>query len=163
MANLSIHPAPGLGDLLPGFFAVPQNPIDVGLSGITYAPGIGDILPGAFAVPQNPIKDYTSGTVKLIGQQSGGAGQLNGQPTCGCGCGGHGGCGGGMGDISTDISTFTSQLTAGNFSGALSSPILGLPAYMYLLGIAGLLFFFGGSTGPSRATRARRAYKAYAS
>ena len=46
MAMLNYHPAPGLGDLLPGFFVVPQNPI-TDTQGTTYVPRIGDILPGS--------------------------------------------------------------------------------------------------------------------
>ena len=67
---LNYHPAPGLGDLLPGFFVVPQNPI-TDTQGTTYVPRIGDILPGSFPVPQNPIKDYMTGQLSLIGRQPG--------------------------------------------------------------------------------------------
>lgn len=31
--KLDIYPAPGMGDLLPGWFAVPQNPLSVGYRG----------------------------------------------------------------------------------------------------------------------------------
>ena len=164
--NLSIHPAPGLGDLLPGWYAVPQNPVDIGLSGIGYTSGIGEILPGSFAVPQNPLKDYTAGRVRLIGQQSSSSGSLNGSPTHDCGCGGScGGCGSGsgMGTLSTDFSQLTTDLSSGNFSAALSDSIAGIPASMWLIGIAVAFFAFSGSTGPSRYSRARRAYRAYAS
>ena len=273
--NLSIHPAPGFGDLLPGWYAVPQNPVDAGMSGISYTPGIGDILPGVYAVPQNPLKDYISGQVRLIGQQSNATGQLNGAPVgggCGCGCGGHGGCGSGMGAAPTptgmpsvsvtptsetltracpgsyyyangrcvpigtgaaaayntimsssypgaptptgmpsltvsptgetltracpgnyfyangkcvpfgtgasaaygairnggvsglgDYPQLTADITAGNYTAALSDTILGVPVSMWLIGAAVAFFAFSGSTGPSRYSRARRAYRAYAS
>lgn len=58
------HPAPGFGDLLPGFFVVPQNPLwdnksralaPQGFAGAKYIPRMGDLLPGRFAVPQNPL------------------------------------------------------------------------------------------------------------
>jgi hypothetical protein len=67
MSMLNFHPAPGLGDLLPGEFVVPQNPIrdagtplvpsNVGLTkGRPYkVPKLGDLMPGKFAVPQNPL------------------------------------------------------------------------------------------------------------
>jgi hypothetical protein len=67
MPHLPFHPAPGFGDLMPGMFVVPQNPIqDAGTplvpsvqaanaGRVAYRPKIGDLLPGAFAVPQNPI------------------------------------------------------------------------------------------------------------
>jgi len=162
MAQLSVHPAPGLGDLLPGWFAVPQNPVE---GGVSYTPGIGDILPAVYVVPQNPLKDYTAGRVALIGQQSNTPGQLNGQKVggCGCGCGGSGACGGhgGMGDISTDFSQFTTDLTSGNFSQALQDPILGVPSSMWMVGVAAAFLLFSGSTGPSRYQRARSAYAAY--
>jgi hypothetical protein len=168
MAQLSLHPAPGLNDLLPGWYAVPQNPVEAGLSGISYTPSIGEILPAVYVVPQNPLKDYIAGRVALIGQQSNAPGQLNGQKVgvggCGCGCGGSGACGGhGMGDISTDFSQFTTDLSAGNFSQALSDPILGVPSAVWMVGAAAALLLFTGSTGPSRYQRARRAYSAYRS
>lgn len=90
MAFTAFHPAPGLGDLLPGFFVVPQNPITTpgtalvptlqGLNGnrITKRSGIGDLLPGSFIVPQNPLRDALTGGMSGLG--------------CGSGCGG--GCGG---------------------------------------------------------------------
>jgi hypothetical protein len=128
-ANIHIHPAPGLGELMPGWFAVPQNPIDFAKNGVSYTPGIGDILPASFVVPQNPIMDYVNGNVKLIGQGSGApkggnVGTAKGSGM-GCGCGGTcGGCGGGsghnhgtgMGDISTDFSNMVTDITTGNFT-----------------------------------------------
>lgn len=55
--NLPFHPAPGIGELLPGFFVVPQNPIRdaSGMGGVKYQPHIGELLPASFNVPQNPI------------------------------------------------------------------------------------------------------------
>jgi hypothetical protein len=67
MSHIPFHPAPGLGDLLPGEFVVPQNPIrDAGTalvpSAVALAGGrpykvakLGDLMPGKFTVPQNPI------------------------------------------------------------------------------------------------------------
>lgn len=40
----SIH---GMGDFVPGWFAVPQTPVG--------AKGMGDFVPGMFAVPQTPV------------------------------------------------------------------------------------------------------------
>src|SRR5579863_8168943 len=98
--NLAYHPAPGLGDLLPGFYVVPQNPLKQSAP-VTYTPGIGDLVEGSavnFVVPQNPLKSYISGKVRPLG---------TGMGACGCGCGGSGGCGGqlngvGMGDLTSD-------------------------------------------------------------
>jgi len=65
---IPVHPAPGLGDLLPGFYVVPQNPIrDAGTpikatvtakanGAIVKVPSMGELLPGMFAVPQNPLR-----------------------------------------------------------------------------------------------------------
>jgi len=65
--NFNYNLAPGLGDLLPGSFNVPQNPIMDASSPIVpsmqatdpnkvgYRPRIGELLAGTFVVPQNPI------------------------------------------------------------------------------------------------------------
>lgn len=51
MAHIGHHPAPGLGELIPGWFVVPSNPIVP-----TYRiPGIGELLPASFPIPQNPL------------------------------------------------------------------------------------------------------------
>lgn len=159
MSMISYHPAPGLGDLLPGFFVVPQNPIK-DAQGVTYVPRIGEILPGSYAVPQNPIKDYMGGRLNLIGREPGVPGKVNGQLS-GCGCGGScGGCGG-LGDISTDISKFTSDLSAGNFGQAIQDSIFGVPMWAIAGGLA-LLFFAGGESHSyyGRTRRASRAARA---
>lgn len=69
MSWLAHHPAPGFGDLLPGSFVVPQNPITAG--GRRYIPKIGEILPGRFTVPQNPLISTLRAGVKSL---AGGAG-----------------------------------------------------------------------------------------
>lgn len=62
MAFTNIHPAPGLGELMPGFYVVPQNPITMAQTGMGYFPKMGELLPGAFTVPQNPIvSNFRSG------------------------------------------------------------------------------------------------------
>lgn len=155
MSMISYHPAPGLGDLLPGFFVVPQNPI-ADAQGVTYVPRIGEILPGSYAVPQNPIKDYMSGRLNLIGREPGVPGKVNGVSGCGCG-GSCGGCGG-LGDISTDFSKFTTDITSGNFTQALQDSIVGIPVWAIGAGLA-LLFFAGGETH-SYYGRTRRASRA---
>lgn len=170
MAQLSHHPAPGLGDILPGWFAVPQNPVIAKQQGITYAPTIGDILPGSYPVPQNPIKDYTKGQVRMIGQApSAGSGQLNGVGVgnCGCGCNGAGACGdhgacgcgvSGLGSISDDFAKISSDITSMNLLQAVQDPIFGVPVWA-VAGALYLMLFMGGSQ--SHVSRARRAVKAY--
>src|SRR5208337_1449924 len=99
--NIGRHPAIGLGELLPGWFAVPQNPVD---GPVTYIRGIGDILAtGGFTVPQNPIVARASGYIQPIGTAPGQPAQLNNKPVTsgmGCGCsGGANSCGcSGLGD-----------------------------------------------------------------
>ena len=161
--QLSLHPAPGnLGELLPGWFAVPQDPIT---APITYTRGIGEILPGSYTVPQNPVANYATGVVRPIATSPNAQGMVNGAPVggdCGCGCGGSGGCGNGpgmgMGDISADFTKLTSDLTSGNFMTAIQDPIFGIPAWGYLAGIA--LVMFAGGERHSYAGRGRRAYRA---
>lgn len=156
MSMINYHPAPGLGDLLPGFFVVPQNPI-TDANGVTYVPRIGEILPGSYAVPQNPIKDYMSGRLNLIGREPGVPGMVNGKLS-GCGCGGTcGGCGG-LGDISTDMAKISADFSAGNYSQIFQDSIVGIPVWAIAGGLA-LLFFMGGEKH-SYYGRTRRASKA---
>jgi hypothetical protein len=170
MAQIQLHPAPGLGDLLAGWFAVPQNSVT---DGVTYTPGIGDILPGSFVVPQNPIRDFTKGQVQLIGQNpSKGPGMINGQPVspggggsghAGCGCGGScaGGCGsgGGMGQLtfnpSADITQISNDFSAGNYMGVLSDTFLNIP--LWVIAALGATWFMSAGH-PQRVARAARAY-----
>jgi hypothetical protein len=155
-----MHPAPGLGDLMPGWFAVPQDPITMAQQGVTMTPGIGDILPGSWVVPQNPILDFVKGQVKMIGQGQGkGYGnvqsknaQVNGQGVSGLGCGGScgGGCGcddcgggGGLGqvDFSSSLTAIGSDISAGNWSNVpadigtmlQSQTVLGVPLWGALI------------------------------
>ena len=53
--NLNFHPAPGLGELLPGWHAVPQNPITAANATVTYIPRMGELLPAYYTLPQNPL------------------------------------------------------------------------------------------------------------
>lgn len=68
--QMPFHPAPGLGDLAPGWFALPQNPLNMQDSTVLVptmsatAPGrwvktpmLGDLVAGSFAVPQNPVRN----------------------------------------------------------------------------------------------------------
>ena len=61
----------------------------------------------------------------------------------------------GLGDFSTDFSQFTSDLTSGNYSQALSvDTFWGVPAWVWLTGgLVVYMFFFGGG----KHSRARRA------
>ena len=73
-----------VGDFVPGWFALPQNPVC----------GMGDFVSGTFTLPQNPIRDamgmgFVSASFALPEN-------VVGMGDCGCGCGGS--CNG-MGDI----------------------------------------------------------------
>ncbi len=70
MAQIGVHPAPGLGELMAGWFDVPQNPMKLAQDGVQYVPTVQDVLPHSMPTPDNPVKDFTSGQVKMIGQQS---------------------------------------------------------------------------------------------
>lgn len=87
MPMLNFHPAPGLGDLLPGWYSVPQNPLRPDSTplvptvraatgnAITMKPKMGDLLPGTmFTVPQNPVRRNLLSSMGMAGMG------------CGCGC-----------------------------------------------------------------------------
>ena len=82
MAHIGHHPAPGLGELIPGSFVVPSNPIIAP----SYIPHIGELLPASFPVPQNPL-------IAAISSPPG-YGIPNSMKGLGCGC--STGCGSGM-------------------------------------------------------------------
>lgn len=77
MSHIPFHPAPGFGELLPGNFVVPQNPITGDREVVARVPTIGELLAAHFVVPQNPLlRELTKGN-------------------CGCGCNGSGNGNGG--------------------------------------------------------------------
>jgi hypothetical protein len=102
MAFTNFHPAPGFGQLMPGDFVVPQNPISRAERGVGYVARMGELLPGSFSVPQNPIvRNFQTG--------------MQGMGTMGCaggmGCEGAGFTGSlaGLGEISLpsiDLASF---------------------------------------------------------
>jgi hypothetical protein len=69
--NIHIHPAPGLGDLMPGWWDYPNDPAALASQGITKTPGINEILPAVWTIPENPLKAYVTGQTKMIGQGGG--------------------------------------------------------------------------------------------
>jgi hypothetical protein len=80
MSHIPFHPAPGFGDLLPGSFVVPQNPVRsdgtplvpsvqaTAPGMVVRVPSLADLLQASFVVPENPLRRGMSGL--------------------GCGCGG---------------------------------------------------------------------------
>jgi hypothetical protein len=134
--HLPYHPAPGFGELLPGSFVVPQNPIrDAGtalvpsvqakaLGRIVRVPHIAELLPGQFDVPQNPLRDALLSSSVVKTQSTKGMGCIG----CGAGMDGLGS----MGDLSSTMSSFTGWLTTPLFTVAG----IGVPPWM--LGVAGV-------------------------
>jgi len=137
--QLSFHPAPGFGDLLPGSFVVPMNPITAANGQVTYIPRIGEILPGTYSVPQNPLKRSGCGM--------------------GCGCRGYSDPGMGALDLSGAWDTVTS--TVGGVWDSAKSAIgsTGLSPWVVGGGVAvlALLLFRPGGSEYSRAMAGARA------
>jgi hypothetical protein len=60
--HLQFHPAPGLGDMVPGFTYLPYNPVTGSREYRGGRTHIGYLMPGKFAEPENPVmRAVTSG------------------------------------------------------------------------------------------------------
>lgn len=82
--------APGFGDILPGNFVVPQNPISHPMAGVRI-PHVGELMPARFAEPENPLLNALAGRTMP-------------------GSGGCGSCAGGMGAL--DLSSITGSVSS---------------------------------------------------
>lgn len=122
MARLDVHPATGIGELLPGWFNIPQNPITMATQGVTYTRGIAELLPAKFSIPQNPLADRLTSASVLSPVCS-----TQGVSGCGCGCG--------MGALDTS-----------SIGSAFDSDIAGIPV-TWLIGGAVLAYMMFGSRG----------------
>ena len=161
--QLGHHPAPGLGEMLPGWYDVPQNPIKAATQGVRYTQGIGEIIGAVYSVPQNPVKDFMKGEVRALGTQ--------GVGDCGCGCGGGGGCGSkgkingigvnGLGTITDDWNKIQADMSAGSYTTILTDTVFGVPMWAGLAAVT-LMMFIGGDKH-SYVGRGRRAARAAAS
>jgi hypothetical protein len=69
MAWINHHPAPGFGDLLPGWFVVPQNPITQPHE-MKRVQGVGEFLPARLLTPYNPLLD----SLRTVGRPAGSVG-----------------------------------------------------------------------------------------
>lgn len=159
--NLNFHPAPGLSEIMGGWYSVPQNPITARAYGVTYTPGIGEILNSPtihFNEPDNPLLNFVAGSTKPLGQS-------------GCGCGTKGGCGShakgqingapvGVGDLTADFNTLSASISSGNIAAALTDTIIGIPVWS--IGAALLLLMFAGGEKHSYYGRTKRATRAAA-
>jgi hypothetical protein len=79
--QMPFHVAPGLGDMAPGWFALPQNPLTMGQSTVLVptmgatvpgrwvrTPHLADLVQASFAVPQNPVRNnLAAGLASLRG------------------------------------------------------------------------------------------------
>lgn len=159
MSQIGFHPAPGLGDLAPGFFVVPQNPmrsdstvlvpsVQASAGGrIVKKPHIGDFVAASFVVPQNPIvRNLSTGMMGL----GGGMG-------CGCGtpdCGGYNP----YGLQGLDLSSLQSWATAPSFVSA------SVPNWLLYGGAAAAAYFLlmpGGSEYRSKSRALSSQYRGY--
>lgn len=145
MARMNYHMAPGLGDLIPGWFVVPQNPIQAAAQGgVKYIPKMGELIGASFVVPQNPLKralglpeappsmlQRGSTWVEEMYAKAKSAVGLSGMGCGGCGCGGScGGCGmSGITDSTIDFDW--DKITSGT---------AGWPTYAIIAGGAWLAF-----------------------
>lgn len=149
MAHSRFHPAPGLGQMLPGWFAVPQNPIS-GAS-VRYQPSMGEIVAADFTVPQNPI---IRASVMGVMPEQGKALEVSGlgKTDCGCGCNGNGDCGNGMGSLTEDLKGYADQAAAFATDGGTGTIVTVL--------LAGLILysFTGGSAYRDKASALKAEY-----
>jgi len=70
MAHLNIHPAPGLGELIPGWFVVPNNPFQP-RQPVARTVGVGELVAANWTLPQNPLANALSTIGLPPGQRSG--------------------------------------------------------------------------------------------
>lgn len=167
MSHLPFHPAVGFGDLAPGWFVLPQNPVRSDGTPLVpsiqaTAPGQGiqlpslaDLVAGSFVVPQNPL-------LPKVGMSG-----------LGCGCGGGFGCDGGanyyalnglagLGDTTTPIvgtdavSTWLAAQGSMGLTLADNTTLLGFTLPNWGWGAAALAAAVAASSFMGGSTRRRR-------
>ena len=173
MSQLPFHPAPGFGDLAPGWSVVPQNPIhsdgtDLVPSIQATAPGhviqirrLGDLVAASFVVPQNPIVDALKNSMAKAGMS--GCGGL------GCGCAGFGCDGGaefyslnGLGQLDTSsLSNFISSVPTWAQEPSMIASIPNWAFYGGLAVGAYMIFMPGGKEYRGKARALRSQYRGY--
>lgn len=163
---IPVHPAPGLGDLLPGWHVVPQNPIrDAELSTAIVAsttakaggrvvkvPSMGELMPGMFVVPQNPLR------TALATPPGAGVPGTHGMKGLGCStCHGLGDASGLMGSLASAETGISSWLQQPSF---ISSSI---PNWGLVAGVAAAYFLFtpGGSAYSQQSASLRSQHRGY--
>lgn len=138
MAHIGRHPAPGLGELIPGSFVVPSNPIVQP----SYIPHIGELLPASFPVPQNPL------IAALDSPPGYGLPNSMGRLGCGCSTGGCGSgmCGDGLSGLGADCGCIGGMCGCGEGMGGLGlfeDPM----SWMLLAGVGVLLMWMAAPGG----------------
>lgn len=168
MPHISLHPAPGLGELMPGWHIVPQNPIapdytelvptpQARANGRTvYVPHIGELMPAKFTEPENPIR-------KAMGLGGCGCGggcsrcNYDGSARCKQGCGCPSAIGfSGLGDLSDVMDTLTTGYMPYVIGGGLLLLFLSGRGKSYREDVARVR-----SRHPTRIGRVRRAVASY--
>ena len=81
MSHIHRHPAPGLGELIPGWWNVPNNPFNQPTVK-SVRPSVGELVRTNWVLPQNPLANSLSTVGLPAGQKSGrgvlqGLGQIN--------------------------------------------------------------------------------------
>lgn len=181
MSHIPYHPAPGLNDLAPGWFALPQNPLEMGQSTVLVpsiratAPGsaikypsLADLVAASFVVPQNPIRQNLA--MSLAGLRGMGCGGAWGCSQLGCDGGQDFYALNGMGDLGQVIGTDpVSQFLATNLGSpgtwlADQSTIMSFTLPNWGWGVAGFALVYVASDLFSKGNARAKGYaKRYAS
>lgn len=90
MSHIYQQLAPGFGDILPGNFVVPQNPLHPGTMDGVRVPHVGELMPARFAEPENPLLNALQGRIMP----------------------GNGGCGSCSGMGALDLSSITTSVSS---------------------------------------------------
>jgi hypothetical protein len=110
----------GVGDFVPGKFALPQNPVLVRRN------GMGDFMRAAFAVPQSPV----------------GMGHLGCGGNCNCGP-----CNGGMGQTTTGTGATATSTTATSIDLSLEGVGIASALGITSVAIPNWVFYGAGAVG----------------
>ena len=141
-----------MGELVPGSFPIPDNPILLGLAQKTGVTNLGDLVAGAFPIPQNPIMAATSlDRPKVLtppDTRNALMRSLTAAKT------GPVSMAKGMGDAASTLQSVGAVL-----DNSISIGGTDIPYWVFAAGaIAVVVYLAGGKTGPSRGQRFRSAH-----
>lgn len=141
-----------MGDLVPGSFPVPDNPILLGLAQKTGMTNLGDLVNGAFPLPQNPIMAATSLDRPKILTPADTKNALMRSLTAART--GPVSMAKGMGDAASTL-----QSIGGVLDNSINVGGTDVPYWLLAIGALGAFAYLaGGKTGPSRGARFRAAH-----